>query len=200
MMSSTSPPEQKARPAPVTTSARTSSSSSSSNSVRPSSSYTSKVSAFSRSGRFSVMVATRVPSSYSYRNDFGLGGMLWILSSASRHDGGGLDLDLGAVLEQGLHLEQAHRRKVLAHHAPVAFADGAQTGKILALVGHEDGQAHQMLRLAARGPHHLDDVQQGALELGREIGADELLVGSPGNLTGDREHAPARRRQHAVRV
>jgi hypothetical protein len=65
MMSSTSPPEQKPRPAPVSRMARTPSSVSSAANVSRSSAYTSKVSALSRSGRLSVMVATPVAVSWS---------------------------------------------------------------------------------------------------------------------------------------
>jgi hypothetical protein len=63
MMSSTSPPEQNARPAPVRTIARTPGSVSSAAKVSRSSAYTSKVRAFSRSGRLSVSVATPVSGS-----------------------------------------------------------------------------------------------------------------------------------------
>ena len=63
MMSSTSPPEQNARPAPVSTMARTPGSVSSARKVSRSSAYTSNVSAFKRSGRLSVSVATPVASS-----------------------------------------------------------------------------------------------------------------------------------------
>ncbi len=63
MMSSTSPPEQNARPAPVMITARTPGSSPSCPKVSVSSRYTSKVSALSLSGRLRVMVATPVAAS-----------------------------------------------------------------------------------------------------------------------------------------
>ena len=58
MISSTSPPEQNPRPCPVMTTTRASPRCGSSASRSRRSAYTSKVSAFSLSGRFSVTVAT----------------------------------------------------------------------------------------------------------------------------------------------
>jgi hypothetical protein len=65
MMSSTSPPEQKARPLPVSRMERTPGSLSSWRNALRSSPYTSKVSALRRSGRASVSVTTPVAASSS---------------------------------------------------------------------------------------------------------------------------------------
>jgi hypothetical protein len=59
MISRTSPPDEKFSPAPVTITARTSVTYESARKVSVSSPYDSKVSGFFRSGRFSVIVATR---------------------------------------------------------------------------------------------------------------------------------------------
>src|SRR5919106_2989605 len=48
-----------------------------------------------------------------------------------RHDRGGLDLDLGAVLDQCLDLDHGHGRVVAAHERAVGLAELASAGEVI---------------------------------------------------------------------
>src|SRR5690242_13149507 len=67
-----------------------------------------------------------------------------------RQHGGCFDLDLGAVLQKLTDDEQAHGREMPADYAAVDLADLALAGHIGPLVGHEPGEAGEVLGLPAR--------------------------------------------------
>src|SRR5437764_9045520 len=79
--------------------------------------------------------------------------------------GGAFDLDLRAVFEQRLDLDERHRRVVTAHQRAPALAQLGGARKVLALVRHVDDEARHAARRAARLGDDRPDVAQRALEL-----------------------------------
>src|SRR5579863_7960490 len=106
----TSPPEQKPRPAPVSTTARIDGSFRNRTKVSRSATYPSTRRAFRRSGRLRVRVAT-APDTSSRKGS--------VIQHRDR-----LDLDLHAGMDEGLDFDEGHARKVLAHALPIARAQG----------------------------------------------------------------------------
>src|SRR5260221_14451249 len=106
-------------------------------------------------------------------------------------EGGGLDLDLGAVLDQRDDLDQRHRRKVPAEDVAPGAADRRQAGEVLALVRDVPGHEGDMLRPRAGRREHGNGVAQGLPELTDQIVRREELRLGPADLAGDEDEAAA---------
>ena len=62
--------------------------------------------------------------------------------------------------------------------------------QVLALVGHEPGEADEVLRACPGLGEDLDDVAERALDLADEVVRFDLLLGVPSDLTAEEEGAP----------
>src|SRR6185503_1514831 len=194
MMSSTSPPEQKARPAPVSTTARTAGSLSTAGKRSRSSEYTSKVRAFSRSGRLRVTVATPVSALTAKRNDLGAGVKLRLPREHSR----GLDLDDRAHIHEPAHLEKRHGGIVLPQPRPPSLAQGLPARAVCREVGDVDREPCQVGGLAPRLAEDGDHLVERAAELAGEVGRLPARALFPACLPGDEEKTSSARCQEPV--
>src|SRR5882757_3869303 len=89
--------------------------------------------------------------------------------------GGGLDLDLGAVLDQRDDLDQRHRREMAAECVAPGATDRRQAGEIFVLVGDVPGHPRDVLGSRTGRGEHRDGVAQRLLELADEIVRGEDL-------------------------
>ena len=101
------------------------------------------------------------------------------------HDGGGLDLDLGPVLDQRHHLNHGHGRKVPAHHGAIRrtqFGLARQESEFNPTAGSTAGaQAPDPSpQDAAQPPRFTDNVEVVAATPIQGLGIDRDKV--PGNV------------------
>ena len=111
---------------------------------------------------------------------------------------GCLDLDLGAVLDQGDHLHQRHRREIPAQVFAIDPPQILETVQIGALVGDIPRHPGQMLGPGAGLGQNRDDIGQRLIDLAQEIVGFELLRGVPADQPPQEDHPPPR--GDAVRV
>ena len=86
-----------------------------------------------------------------------------------RHDGRGLDLDLGAILHQGRDLDHGHRWKVASHDPAINPSDALEIAEIVLLVSQVSCHRDDMRWLGAGFGQHVDDVLQRLADLTDEI-------------------------------
>jgi hypothetical protein len=105
-------------------------------------------------------------------------------------DGQALDLDQGVLVPQAADADAGHRGVVGADQpAP----DGADLAGVRAVVGHvddEDGQAGQLVGLAAGSTQGREQVAERLLELRNDAAADDAALGVHGRLAGQEDDLP----------
>src|ERR1041384_2191747 len=128
-----------------------------------------------------------------------LGGLFWLICSRStgRYARRRFSLYFRKMLQQALHFNQSHRRKVFAHQLAVCRPHVAKPRCVFVFVGNKNKKPRNVLRGYPGFTHNRKHIRERLCKLIREVVADYSSFFVPSNLTCNKKKRPAIN-QHAV--